>query len=476
MNKQRWYRFIAVAAMVLILVISLRTCGIGRQLAEVDPGEEIDAELTLQTVILEQPDEDGTLLWRLKAKNVTYTPDNQRAELSELDGEFFQEGQTVYTVTADEGEVQQNGETLFLRGNLVATSVTSELTLEGEKLKWQPKQDLLVMGAFEDGDFQDSEPAEIESDDAPGDNEFSADESVNSSLLSSEDLRNGDVVTELPETPLDGADLDGADLERALAELLSDDKTADKLSSEKVDNAPVVGFNPQMEAIAQVIRVSNKDNQVRLRGGVVAKSKDAPWLTFESERLNWFTAREVIEAEQPLKVEQYEGEDYDAVTDRIVGATGEVQLADNVVTLDDSVQLESSAQSLKVVSERAVWDVPGQRVVLDQPVDIEQAEEKITASADQATLDLAEELIVLDGNVKAKGEEKDSRLAADRVRWQTASQDVEAEGNVTYQQAADPEISMAGSQAFGNLEQGTVVVLGGESGEVVTEFVPGEAL
>ncbi len=474
MNKQRWYRFIAVAAMVLILVLSLRTCGIGRQLSEVEPGEEIDAELTLQTVILEQPDEDGTLLWRLKAKNVTYTPDNQRAELSELDGEFFQEGQTVYTVTADEGEVQQNGETLFLRGNLVATSVASELTLEGEKLKWQPKQDLLVMGAFEDGDFQD-EPAETTNDDSSGDDELAADESVDSSL-SDEDSRNDAVVNGLPEAPLDGADLDGADLERALADLLSDDKTADKLSSDKVDNAPVVGFNPQMETIAQVIRVSNKDNQVRLRGGVVAKSKDAPWLTFESEQLNWFTAREVIEADQPLKVEQYEGEDYDAVTDRIVGATGEVQLADNVVTLDDSVQLDSSAQALKVVSERAVWDVAGQRVVLDQPVDIKQAEEKITASADQATLDLAEELIVLDGNVKAKGEEKDSRLAADRVRWQTASQDVEAEGNVTYQQAADPEISMAGSQAFGNLEQGTVVVLGGESGEVVTEFVPGEAL
>ena len=144
--KNRWYRWTFIVAAVVVLVFGLRTCFAGDDLLNREPGEEINAELTLQTVTLEQPDEDGTLLWRLKAASVTYVPETQRAELLELEGEFFQDGEVIYTVEADEGEVLQNGNTLYLRGNLVATGRENDLTLEGETLKWQPKQDLLIMG------------------------------------------------------------------------------------------------------------------------------------------------------------------------------------------------------------------------------------------------------------------------------------------------------------------------------------------
>ncbi len=399
--KSRWYRWTAIAAAVVVLVVALRTCSSGRNLADRDPGEQIEAELTLQTVTLEQPDENGNLLWRLKAESVTYSPDKQRAELTGLDGEFFQGDEIIYTVKADQGEVQQNGETLFLSGNLVATSTENELTMEGEKLKWQPKQDLLVLGNFE-----------------------------------------GD----------------------PLAEETGDD----------ADKAPVTGFNPQVEAVAQMMQVSNKENRVELTGDVVAKSKASPWMVFTSDHLIWLTEQKVIEADQPLQVEQYQSKDFQTVSDRITGQTGQVQLAENIVTLTEAVQLDLLSQPLKVSSEIAVWDVDAETVQLDQPVNINQPVRKITASANQASLDLAQKIIYLVGNVRANGEKNDTRLTADRVTWQTTSQQIEAEGNVRYQQAANPEVSMSGPKATGNLEQGTVVITGGESGEVVTEIVPGE--
>lgn len=407
--KSRWYRWTVIAAVIVVLAVAVRTCTSGGNLADREPGEQIDAELTLQTVTLEQPDENGNLLWRLKAKSVTYSPDKQRAELTGLDGEFFQAGKTIYTVTADRGEVRQNGETLFLRGNLVANSPENELTMKGEKLKWQPQRDLLVMGNFED--------------------RFADDASID---------------------------------------------VADEAADPAPDSAPVTGFNPQIEAKAQVMQVSNKENKVELTGDVFAKSKAGPWLTFASDQLTWFTEQKVIEADQPLKVEQYQSEDYKTVSDRLSGNTGRVQLAENIVTLNQAVQLDLLSQPLKIDSEVAVWDVDAQTVQLDQPVNIKQPERKITASASQASLDLAKKIIYLVGNVRANGEKNDARLAADQVTWQTATQDIEAEGNVRYQQAANPEISMTGSKATGNIEQGTVVVTGGESGEVVTEIVPGE--
>ena len=331
----------------------------------------------------------------------------------------------------------------------MATAKEGDLTLEGEKLKWQPKQDLLVMGAFEGGDFElVDEEALVENDAA----------AVDEGAASRAAVRSVDDLLAATETTAKKWEV--ANAEKIVAEQAS------------AENVPVKGFNPQFEAISQIISVSNKKNQVSLQGGVLAKSKETPWLTFESDSLSWFTQREVIEANNPLKVEQYAGEDYAALTDRMVGAVGKAQLDQSIVSLSQSVRLDALTQPLTVVSESAVWDVTAETVALDNPVDIEQPEQKITASANQATLDLAEDVVVLTGEVRAVGEKNDARLAADRVQWQTSSQDVEATGNVLYEQAADPEISMAGSQAVGNLERGTVVVTGGESGDVVTEFVP----
>ena len=434
----KWYRWTAIAAAVVVLVIALRTCGANGDLANQAPGEEVDAELTLQTVTLEQPDENGNLLWKLKAKAVNYKPDTQRAKLLELEGEFFQDGETIYTVKADEGEVQQNGETLYLLGNLIASSIEDELTLEGDRLKWQPKRDLLVMGNFQDKALDEGSKA-AKPEDAEGEDAI-------------EDETESDETLYIPQ----GVELGAADL----------------LNEETVKQAPVRGFHPMMNAIAQVARVSNKDNRVELSGGVAAKSKESPWLTFASKQLTWLTEQELIQTEEPLTVEQYEADAYATVTDRIVGAKGNVQLADNIVTLTESVQLESFTQPLKINSDMAVWDVDGQTVVVDSKLNIEQPERKITASANQGRLDLAQQIVYLTGDVRANGEENDSRLQADSVVWNTQSQDVEAEGNVQYEQAASPEASIAGEKAVGNIEQGTVVILGGQSGEVVTEIVP----
>lgn len=439
MKQSRWYRWLAVVATVAVIVVALRTCGIGREIVAPEAREDIPAELTLQTVTLEQPDENGNLLWRLKAKSVNYSPDNQRATLKALEGEFFREGETIYTVVADEGEVRQNGETLYLTGNLVATGKENELTLESERLKWQPKQDLLVMGNFKDAAL----------DDGSEDNSNSASDSNSNS--------NDSAALAVEPAPIDPS---------------SDEPTADRFPAGGEKPPAVKGFNPQIETIAEVVTVSDQDARVNLDGGVIAKSKEAPWLTFESDNLVWFTEQAQIEAPDLLKVEQYAGEAYEAVSDRIIGETGRVDLTENIVTLDKSVQLTSLAQPLNVQSENAVWDVEAQTVVLDKPVQIEQPERRIMASANRANLDLAQETIYLTGNVLARGEKNDARLAADRVTWQTGNQDIEATGNVSYEQAQNPEVSMMGTQAVGNIEQGTVVVTGGESGEVVTEIVP----
>ncbi len=470
MKINRWYRGTAIAAVVVVLIVALRTCGTGTKLTNPSSDDSIKAELTLQAVTLEQPDADGTLLWRLKAKSVKYSPDSQKAELVDLEGEFFQAGETIYTVTADKGEVQQNGETLFLQGHLVAKSLEDELTLESERLRWQPKQDLLVMGNFKDEQFTEAASSDIASTDADNADANSAAPTPVAPLsepLSIEEIEKSQALstTQPSETP------SNFDRETFITSFDPGNQGA-QLSFEQPEQAPVTGFTPDVEAIAQVVVVSNQDNRVDLIGGVLARSKNTPWMTFASQSLAWFTQRKVIEAKQPIKVEQYESKAYETVSDRLIGAKGQVELAENRVTLEESVQLDQFAQALKVQSEQAIWDVDAQTVRLDQPVEMEKRDRQITVSASQANLDLDKEIVYLIGNVRARGEENDSRLFADKVTWQTNSQEIEAEGSVSYQQAANPEVSLKGPKAVGNLEQGTVVITGGPEGEVITEIVP----
>jgi len=395
--KNLWYRGTVVIAIGVVALFGLRTCVASRSdLTEFGSDEAIDAELTLQAVTLEQPDVDGSLLWRLEADSVTYSPETQRAELLGLKGEFYEEGEKIYTVVADEGEVEQNGNTLFLRGNLIAIRIADDLTLEGELIKWQPKQGLLRMGDFEN------------------------------------------------ETVAAGGEL----------------------------RSPVTISSPTVQAVARSLVVNNKQDRVNMDGGVTAKNKAEPWLTFVSEALIWQTEQSLIRANQQLTVERFATDEYEMLTDRLVGGSGNVQLDENIVTVEQSVQLNSLSEGLSAKSDRAVWDVNAQTVEMNQPVDIAQPARQLTASANQANIDLAEQIIYLIGNVRANGAKNDTRLAADSVTWETATQQVEAEGNVRYRQAANPAATLSGPRAIGNIEDGTLVVIGDESGDVVTEIVP----
>ena len=394
--KNLRYRAAVVVAVGAVVLFSLHAYVSRSNLTESIPDEAIDAELTLQAVTLEQPDVDGKLLWRLKADSVKYVPETQRAELLALEGEFYEDGKKIYTVTADEGEVQQNGNTLFLRGNLVATRVEDNLTLAGDLLKWQPKLGLLQMGDFE--------------------NESSAEKAPTRS--------------------------------------------------------PVTITNSRIEAVAQSLVVNNKEDRVTMSGKVVAKSKAEPWLTFASDVLIWLVDQSRIEANQPLTVERFASNDYKTITERLVGQSGSAQLDENIVTVEQAVQLESLAEGWTVNSDRAVWNVVAQTVEMDQPVDIAQPARQLTASARRASIDLVSQVIYLIGNVQANGKKNDTRLTADQMTWKATTQQVEAEGNVRYQQAASPEATLSGPRAVGNIEEGTLVVIGDASGGVVTEIVP----
>ncbi len=153
---KKWYRFTVIAVVIAVIVVAVRTCQSSgdtlESLQNQETTDQTEPELTLKDVTLEQPDDNGGLLWRVKAKEATYSPDRRLASLKSPEGELFQDGKLVYQVKADQGEIRENGESIFLQGNIVAISPDNQITLRGNSLEWTPEDDLLLVRDSISGD------------------------------------------------------------------------------------------------------------------------------------------------------------------------------------------------------------------------------------------------------------------------------------------------------------------------------------
>ena len=107
--------------------------------------KEDDTKLTFFGVALEQFDEVGKPIWKVKAKEAKYTTDKQIGEAQSPQGELYQDGKVVYQIKADKADIKQDGKQLFLKGKIVATDPRNGIVFQGNELEWRPQEDLLIV-------------------------------------------------------------------------------------------------------------------------------------------------------------------------------------------------------------------------------------------------------------------------------------------------------------------------------------------
>lgn len=145
----RWIRFTPLP-LLAVLIITSAGCRQGSRGAErlaedSSAAQQVNSNLVFNNITLEQADDAGKVMWKVKAEQVTYSPDQKVAEVTNPDGELYQEGKAVYRVQGEKGEVRKDGDRIFLRGNVVATDIQSGAILRGNELEWLPRRDLLVV-------------------------------------------------------------------------------------------------------------------------------------------------------------------------------------------------------------------------------------------------------------------------------------------------------------------------------------------
>ncbi|MBE9204960.1 LPS export ABC transporter periplasmic protein LptC [Nostoc sp. LEGE 06077] len=143
--KTNWYYL----PLTLLLMISLGACG-GKSPTSSNQNNQHSAadsesNLTFFDVTLEQADEVGRPLWKVRAKQAVYTKEKQIGQAENPYGELYQDGKVIYQIKADQADIQQDGKRLFLKGKILATDPNNGVVLQGNEMEWLPKEDLLIV-------------------------------------------------------------------------------------------------------------------------------------------------------------------------------------------------------------------------------------------------------------------------------------------------------------------------------------------
>ncbi|MEH2051521.1 LPS export ABC transporter periplasmic protein LptC [Nostoc sp.] len=104
-----------------------------------------DSDLTFFGVTLEQADEVGRPIWKVRATRAKYTKEKEIGQAESPYGELYQDGKVVYKIKADVADIEQDGKQLFLKGKIFATDPNNGIVLQGNELEWRPQEDLLIV-------------------------------------------------------------------------------------------------------------------------------------------------------------------------------------------------------------------------------------------------------------------------------------------------------------------------------------------
>ena len=371
-------RWAGLLLAIAVVVGTARACGLLLQpfegpVAESDSDEATPSGLTLKDVTLEQPDEDGQLRWKVNADEVIYSPDQQTAEIINPDGELFQDGKVIYRVSADRGEIRQNGEIIFLRDNIVATGVENDLVLRGREMEWRPDEDLLLVRNRITGTHPQLNASAQEARMYNRENRLELEK---------------DVVATTSEAPY----------LRLEAEKLTWFIEAERVESDRP--LQVEQLKGELGDLEVSDRVKGDQGEVDLAETIVTLTQAVEVELLEqplkvlSDIAIWNVVSETISVPGALRIVQPEQ------SVRVTANRGEMNIADSVVYLSQGVEAISPENQAQLRAARVTWDLPSEEIVAEGNVNYRQDDPPVTINGPRAVGRLeAQTVVVSGGNV-----------------------------------------------------------------------------
>ncbi|MGB3616041.1 MAG: LPS export ABC transporter periplasmic protein LptC [Elainellaceae cyanobacterium] len=360
------------AALVMLLVVapigvSCRDRGpeVDETLSD-DGDTDPEQDLTFRNITLEQADDAGKLQWRVVADEAVYSQDRQDAEIKNPTGEFFRDGKPAYDVSANEGDIIQNGEQLMLRDQVVIEDLESGAILKGDELTWNPEQNTITIQGQVTGTHPD---IKLVAD--------SASAYIDEQRIL---IENNVKITNTEGT----VQLDG----NRLVWLIEDEQlTADEPLQIRQRQGNQITHSASADRatfnIGEEVAVLQQNAVVTLQKPPVQMTGDA---------LRWNIGEQTVAASQPFTV-RHQAEQLVIKADR-----GQGDLKTEVFRMQGNVSVLAQRSGGRLSSDRLTWTIPTQNIVAEENVVYRQPDPALDLKGDRAVGRLENQTIVITGD------------------------------------------------------------------------------
>ena len=320
-----------VSTILTIAILGIGSCRPNKPLPSPTPIATIEPKLELNNLSFEQVDKQGKPLWKVRAKSGVYTPDRKRAKVTNLDGDLYQDGRVIMRITAKTGEIEQEGEKVILRGDVVTKETRNNLTLIGQEVEWQPKADLLIIRDR----VQANQPKF----------QVNADRAKYFTRTQQMDL-SGKIAAFSSDPRL------AMQTEHLIWQL----KQRKVIGDRSTQIQRYQGNQITAKVVANTFSTALDLKIINLQGNVQLNATK-PLIQVNGESFSWNLDREVVTADRPLKIVQQQ----QAVS--FNGDAGELDLKSSTATLTGNARGVATRNQAKIGADRLIWQIASQQLI-----------------------------------------------------------------------------------------------------------------
>jgi LPS export ABC transporter protein LptC len=370
--KRRYWWLLGVIAAGLAVALGVRTCSNPNGIDYSAEQEEIlGAGLTLRDVTLEQQDDNGQLLWEVHADEVTYSPDQQVANLVRPEGELYQDGQLLYRVQAESGTIREDGQVIFLQGNITATGIQNQMVLKGQNLEWRPEANIMIVKDQLTGTHPQVRAQANEARLYDRENRMELEGEV--------------VITTVVENPEEEPWLK---LQSSLLEWQWEAEaivSKQPLRVERFEQQTVTDVLSGQQGLLELA-----EKRVTITGDVKAQLLQIP-LEMMTQKAIWEVEAETIQAVQSIKVINPQQK----VT--VTAQQGQLDLATQTAYFNQDVLALGDTNNSRLVADRLAWNLADQTVLAEGSVNYQQTNPDLKITGPRARGRIEDQVVVIEG-------------------------------------------------------------------------------
>ncbi len=329
--------------------------------------ERSQTQLMLNNAILEQSNPENNTVWKIQAKSSLYTEDKQIAHLQTVTANLLQDDNIILRVSADTGEVRDNGNLIVLKNNIIAQDTRNGVIVKSDEIEWRPMENLLAIRKNPFGIHPNLE--------------IKATEGIYHTDTQSLELQKNIVATTIdPALQLECDRLVWQIPQQTLLSPLALQILRYQQNETVTDRL-----------VADGGKVNLKTNIATLNNNIELVSLE-PHLQMATDSLSWNYQTRIVNADKPIQIIDREH------TIDVTGNQAEVDLNQNIARLNDGVKGINRQNNAQIYAQQLIWNIDTEVIEAIGNVVYQQSNPKVDLTGEKAVGKLAEEQIVVTGN------------------------------------------------------------------------------